>query len=475
MSIRNSDQIWDLIDNKAARFAELSDRVWASPELGFKEERSARFHLDAIEAEGFAISRNLAGIPTAFSGEAGEAGPVIAILGEFDALPGLSQVAGKVGKEPVEEDGNGHGCGHNMLGAGSLLAATALKDWLLQSGHKGRVRYYGCPAEESGSGKSFLARAGVFDDVDAVISWHPSAFTGVNPPMSLACVEMEFTFSGRSSHAAVSPHLGRSALDAVELMHVGINYMREHMLPSSRVHYAIIDSGGIAPNIVQSRAVNRLLVRASNLAEMWELVGRVRKIAGGAADMTETTVSERILAGEANLVGNLALETTMDGIIRRLGAPPFDEEDKAFARSIQATFSKSEIAASYRRYNMPLKIGEVLSEDTFRLGAGASDSVGSTDVGTVSWLAPTVQCRVACYAIGTPGHSWQLVAQGKAPAAHKGLVHAAKIMASTGVELLGNASLLRAAKAEHQAFRAENDFTNPIGTDVQVDFDMAKS
>jgi aminobenzoyl-glutamate utilization protein B len=473
MEMRNSYEIWDMAERKSASFVELSNRVWATPELGFKERVSSSAHIALLEGEGFRIESRIAGIETAFFAEAGTGGPVIAILGEFDALPGLSQVAGVAEPLPLVTSGNGHGCGHNMLGAGSLLAAASLKDWLEANDVKGRVRYYGCPAEESGSGKSFLVRSGCFDDVDIAISWHPAAFTGVNPPMSLACIEMEFAFTGRSAHAAVSPHLGRSALDAMELMHVGINYLREHMPQGARVHYAVMDGGGKAPNVVQSHAGNRLLIRSRDLSDLWKLVDRVRKIAEGAALMTETTVQEKLLAGEANLVGNKVLEQTMDRVITQLGPPVFDDADKTFAKEIQSTLSPSDITASYRRYGVTPKKDEVLSDETFPLGAGAVDSIGSTDVGTVTWIAPTVQCRVACYAIGTPGHSWQLVAQGQAPAAHKGLVHAAKIMATTASELFSNDGLLEQARKEHQAFRATNDFANPIGDDVQLDEDMA--
>ena len=471
--MQNTETVWEIIDGKAPAFAELSDHVWDSPELGFQETRSSAAHEAMLQAEGFRIVKGQAGMPTALMGEAGEDGPVIAILGEFDALPGLSQEADAIEQKQLQPGGNGHGCGHNMLGAGSLLAASAVKNWLAASGIKGRVRYYACPAEESGSGKGFMVRAGLFDDVDIAICWHPVDFTGVNPPHSLACVEMEFTFTGRSSHAALSPHLGRSALDAVELMNLGANYMREHMPSSARIHYAIVDSGGIAPNVVQAKATSRYMARAATLAEMWQLVERVRKIAQGAALMTETEVSNRVLTGEANLIGNATLEKVMNAGISRLGPPRFDAQDKLFASQMQTTFDRNAIAAAYRRFGVKAKTNEALSEETFPLGAGALDSIGSTDVGSVSWVVPTVQCRAACYAIGTPGHSWQLVAQGKAPAAHKGLIHAAKIMAATAVDLLKDETLLASAKAEHQAFRADNDFVNPITPDLKLDLDMS--
>jgi aminobenzoyl-glutamate utilization protein B len=256
-------------------------------------------------------------------------------------------------------------------------------------------------------------------------------------------------------------------------MNVGVNYMREHMPSTARIHYAVVETGGIAPNVVQARAVSRYLVRATTLREMWQLTARVKKVAEGAALMTETQVEARQLAGDANLIGNRPLEEAMDAAMRRLGPPQFDAADKAFAAKMQTTMNADDIAASYGRFSMTTRAGEPLSEEIYPLGAGGQDGLGSTDVGTVSWAVPTVQCRTACYAVGTPGHSWQLVAQGCAPAAHKGMAYAAKVMAATAAEVLGDEVLLDRAKAAHAAFRAANDFVNPIGPGVALPLDMA--
>jgi aminobenzoyl-glutamate utilization protein B len=471
--MQNIDDVWRLVEAKETGFFELSDRIWGTPELNYQEHRSAAEHVAMLEREGFRVRTGIAGLPTAMLGEAGEGGPVIAILGEYDALPGLSQEAGLAEPRPLAQSRNGHGCGHNMLGSASLLTATAVKDWLAASGLEARVRYYGCPAEEGGSGKGFMVRAGAFDDVDIAISWHPSAFTGVNRPFSLACVEMDFRFVGRSSHAAGAPHLGRSALDAVELMNVGVNYMREHMPSTARIHYALIDAGGIAPNVVQANAVVRYLIRARTLGEMWLLVERVKKVAEGAALMTETRVTSAQLSGDADLVGNAPLEEAMHANMLRLGPPRFSAADKAFAAQIQKSLRREDIVAAYGRFGLTPKEGETLSEEIYPLGSGVETSIGSTDVGTVSWVVPTVQCRVACYAIGTPGHSWQLVAQGRAGAAHKGLAYAAKVMAGTAIDVLKDANLLERAKNEHRTFRAQNPFTNPIAEDLAPPLDMA--
>jgi len=469
----NSESVWHIVDAKGPAFFEMSDRIWEEPELNFQEARAAARHKAMLEREGFRVETGTAGIPTAVMGEAGSGGPVIAILGEYDALPGLSQKAGVAKPEPVVTGGSGHGCGHNMLGSAALLAATAVKDFLKETGLPGRVRYYGCPAEEGGSAKGFMVRAGVFDDVDIAICWHPSSFTGVNKPTSLACTEVEFQFTGRAAHAAAVPHLGRSALDAVELMNIGVNYMREHMPSSARIHYAIIDGGGIAPNVVQAYASVRHLIRARNLEEMWDLVARVRKIADGAALMTETSVVAKQLSGDANLIGNRPLEECMHANLLRIGGAGFDAADKAFAAEFQKTFSKQDIASSYARSGLTPRYDEPLFDGVYPLGAGDDNFVGSTDVGTVSWVVPTVQCRAACYAIGTPGHSWQLVAQGQAPAAHKGLALAAKAMAGVAADVLRNPTLLAAAKAEFATFRAGNPFNNPLTDDIPLPLDMA--
>ncbi len=470
--MRNTDETWPLVESKREDFFALSDRIWGMPELNYNEHRSSAEHAAMLEAQGFRVTRNAGGLPTAVIGEAGEGGPVIAILGEFDALPGLSQEAGVAEKRPVQAGGNGHACGHNLLGSASMLAATAVKDYLAESGLKGRVRYYGCPAEEGGSAKGFMVRAGLFKDVDVAISWHPAPIVTVNPAISLACNEIDFHFTGRASHAAAAPHLGRSALDAVELMNVGVNYMREHMPSTARIHYALIDAGGIAPNVVQAKATVRYLIRARELPELHKLNERVRKIAQGAALMTETQMRAQIISGDANLIGCEPLEKLMQEQIERLGPPPFDEQDKAFAREIQNTLTEEDITTAFARFGMKSRPGVPLCDFVAPLGGGDGTLVGSTDVGTVSWVVPTVQMRGATYAIGTPGHSWQLVAQGKAPAAHKGLEHAAKVMASTAAELLRNPELIGAARADHEKQLGGRRFVNPIPDDVEPPFSM---
>ncbi|WP_413732773.1 M20 family metallopeptidase [Sodalis sp. RH20] len=463
-------QIWSLIDEKKTIFCDLSDRIWATPEVNYTEIKSSRAHLEILKAQGFRVTEGVAGLPTAMMGEAGAGGPVIAILGEYDALPGLSQQADATQPLPLEEGGNGHGCGHNMLGSAALLAATAVKDYLAAQGIAGRVRFYGCPAEEGGAGKGFMVRAGLFDDVDIAICWHPGAFNCVKEPNSLACNEINYHFHGRASHASATPHLGRSALDAVELMNVGVNYLREHMPNSARIHYAITDSGGFSPNVVQAKATVRYLVRTRTLPELLELLARVDKVAAGAALMTETTMKRNILSGDANLVANPVLEELMQSHLELLGGPGFDEADYAYAARFQQTMSAEEIHSAFHRAGKAMAPGETLCDYVLPLDRPASTMIGSTDVGSVSWVVPTVQAQSATYTIGTPGHSWQLVAQGKSTLAHKGLTHAAKIMASTAISLIKQPALIAAAKQEHLRQLNGTPFINPIPDDVMPPF-----
>ncbi|HVC60278.1 MAG TPA: M20 family metallopeptidase [Acetobacteraceae bacterium] len=470
--MQNAEEIWSLVDARQEPFIELSDRVWGMPELCYGEFRSCAEHTAMLERQGFRVTRNVAGIPTAVLGEAGEGGPVIAILGEYDALPGLSQEAGVAEPRPLPGDGYGHGCGHNLLGSAALLAATAVKDYLAARGIKGRVRYYGCPAEEGGAAKGFMARAGAFSDVDVAITWHPSAFAGVTEPVSLANTRIDFAFTGRASHAAAAPHLGRSALDAVELMNVGVNYMREHMPSDARIHYAVLDAGGIAPNVVQAHAKVRYLIRARNLPELNRLIERVRKVAAGAALMTETSVQTQVISAVSNLLGNTPLEKAMHDSLQRLGPPPFDAADRDFAREIQATLSEEDIESAFRRAGVPVNDAP-LCDAVVPLDAKTAPMMGSTDVGDVSWVVPTVQARGATYAIGTPGHSWQLTAQGKMPAAHKGMVHVAKVMAGTAVDVIQDEVLLARAKADHQARVGRTPYVCPLPADIEPPIKMS--
>lgn len=463
----NQHPIWPHIEANEERLRALSDAVWATPETCYGETLSVAAHIAELEHHGFKITREAAGIPTAVIGEAGEGGPVIAILGEFDALAGLSQQADLAEPAPLEDGANGHGCGHNMLGAAALLASVALKNWLEETGTPGRVRYYGCPAEEGGAAKAFMVKEGVFDDADIAITWHPGAIAQVLRGSSLAAARVDFEFTGRASHAAASPHLGRSALDAVELMNVGVNYMREHMSDQARIHYAYIDAGGISPNVVQANAKVRYVVREPSSRAMMQLIERVEKVAQGAALMTETEMRSKLVTVSSELVPNTPLCDAMEKNLELLGAPDFTEEDKAYAAGMQATLSEDDIKASYSMAGVPETERVPLAGFLAPEGCVTPDLPGSTDVGDVSWVVPTVQLWGANYAIGTPYHSWQMVAQGKSSPALKGMVHAASVMAMTGLDALMDEDLRSRAWADMKERVGPQGYVHPLPADAE--------
>ncbi|HHL20086.1 MAG TPA: amidohydrolase [Aliiroseovarius sp.] len=467
----NENPVWPLVETHAPRLKAMSDRVWSTPETCYGEHRSAAEHLAELAHHGFRVTEGLAGIPTAMQGEAGSGGPVIAFLGEYDALAGLSQAADVAEPAPLEDGGNGHGCGHNMLGSAAMLAAIAVKDWLAQTGAPGRVRYVGCPAEEGGAAKAFMVADGVFDDVDIAITWHPGAIAQVMRGSSLAAARLDFSFTGRASHAAASPHLGRSALDAVELMSVGVNYLREHMTDQARIHYAYLDAGGTAPNVVQAQAQVRYVVREPRVREMMKLIERVKKVAQGAALMTETEMQAELVTVSSELVPNTPLCDAMQANLEALGPPPFNDADRDYAARFQATFSPDDIARSWGMAGMTPQAGKVLADFLPPADLPVLDLPGSTDVGDVSWVVPTVQLWGANYAIGTPFHSWQMVAQGKGAPALKGMEHAAKVMAATGIDALSDPDLVARAKADLAARTGPEGYIRPLPADARPPID----
>jgi aminobenzoyl-glutamate utilization protein B len=460
------EQLVRQVDAKREAFVALADEIWRLAEIRFKEHKSAAAHIALMEENGFQITRGVAGMDTAFVAESGSGGPVIGFLGEYDALAGLSQNAGVAQPRTSTPGAIGHGCGHNLLGSGAALAAVALRNYLMAAGIKGTIRFYGCPAEEGGSGKTFMAREGAFADLDAAISWHPGAFASVMSRSSLANFQVYWRFTGRASHAAGAPHLGRSALDAVELMNIGVNFMREHMPSAARVHYSITDAGGISPNVVQPQAEVLYLIRAPEVGQARALFDRVRKIAEGAALMTETRVELEIDKACSNIVPNMALAEAMHENLAQIGPVPFDTKDVAFAEEIRTTLTPDDIAHSIDQYGTPEARSSALYGAPVPLDPTPRLIGGSTDVGDVSWIVPTVQMWGACFAVGTPGHSWQLVAQGKSPAAHKGMIHAAKVMAATGLDLIRDAGLRGRAKAELTERVGAAGYVCPIPAEV---------
>ena len=445
-----------VVDEKKDLLTSLANKLWDNPETAFAETYAASLLCDALRAEGFTVQENLANIPTAFSGTFGSGKPVIGFLGEYDALSGLDQVAGVTAQEGVSGK-DGHGCGHHLLGVGALGAAFAAKRYLEESGKEGTVIYFGCPGEEGGSGKAFMARDGVFDGLDAALSWHPDDETCVYTRTSSANCQVLYKFDGIAAHAATGPYRGRSALDAVELMNVGVNFLREHMTSDCRVHYAITDAGGFSPNVVQPHAEVLYLIRSSDAASLAKLSARVDKIAEGAALMTETKMTKDFVKACSSTVLNHNLQQILYEKMLAIGAPEITAEDREFA----ARLSREGMA----------ELANVDPEDPIHDGIKSYQgqvipNMGSTDVGDVSWLCPTAQILVANFAKGTPAHSWQIVTQGKLPLAHKGMLFAAKVLGATAAELFENPTKLDAIQAEHKE-RTGGTYLCPIPQGVR--------
>lgn len=428
------------IDGKGARYADLAKQIWTFAEVGYQEVRSSALLASELEAAGFRVTRGVAGIPTAFVAEFGSGKPVIGILGEFDALPGLSQDASPLQKAIVA-NAAGHGCGHNLFGVASAGAAIAVKDWMTANRIAGTVRFYGTPAEEGGSGKVYMVRDGLFRDVDAVIAWHPGDANDVNGTSSQANITGKFRFRGVSAHAAGAPERGRSALDGVEAMDHLVNMMREHVPQDTRIHY-VITNGGRAPNVVPDFAEVYYYVRQNDMRIMDDVWDRVVKAAQGAAMGTGTTVDFEITGSVYPTLLNETLARVMYAQLQRVGGVKYSAEEEAFARTLQQS-----LGAQAR----PLEIAWTIAPWEF---GGASS--GSTDVADVSWNVPTVQIGAATWVPGTAAHSWQAVAASGMSIGAKGMMVAAKTMALTAANLFGDPATLAAAKAEMDKRRGKD-------------------
>lgn len=442
--------VHDYIKENQLRFTDLSDAIWEVPELHFEEVESCRLTKLAMEEAGFEVKTHVAGLATALMGSFGTGKHKIAFIGEFDALPNLSQQSNVSVYQQVVEDGNGHGCGHNLLGAGAFAAACAVKAYIEETGADASVRYYACPAEENGSGKAYMVKEGVFDDVDIVISWHPMDMNTVFNVRTLANYSATFKFSGISSHAAASPHLGRSALDAVELMNVGVNYLREHIIQDARVHYAITNSGGSSPNVVQPYAEVFYLIRAPHKKALLDIYERVQNIAKGAALMTGTTFEEEFQGAASDLIPNTVLNEVMNRKALEMEVNVYTADELKLAEDIYNSMDYGMQENGYKT---------MLPEHKEKIGSNKINPYvtpimpevimySSTDVSDVSWIKPTVQFGGATWAIGTTFHSWQVVAQGKSSIAHKGMLFTAEVMAKTGIACIENPSIIEEAKAE---------------------------
>lgn len=443
------------IDRRGPWLSGLSDAIWDHPELAFCETFAAQLLCDALRKEGFAVTEGLAGIPTAFSGRFGSGKPVIGILGEYDALAGMSQKADVTHPEPIVPGGSGHGCGHNLLGVGSLAAAIAVKDYLEANHLPGTIIYYGCPGEEGGSGKGFMARAGVFNEPDCVLAWHPGSISAAPPHSSLANQQMLYEFRGISAHAAASPDKGRSALDALTLMNTGVQFLREHIPTTARIHYAVLNTGGISPNVVQSSASAMYLIRATSAEELAPIVERVNKVARGAAMMTETEVKITFNKSCANIIPSKVLAHVLSQNLAEMPLPVYTKDELAYAQRMRETIHGAssilemakklgpELAAFAERHADEPIHNLVLPEITKTITPASS-----TDMGDVSWVCPAGQTQICTMCANTGSYTWQRTAQGKSALAHKGMLYAGRVLAGAAVDLLTQPELVESARQE---------------------------
>ena len=429
------------IEARSDHYGSVARQIWEWAEVGYQEEKSSELLKSELDAAGFSIESGVADMPTAFVASYGSGGPIIGILAEYDALPGISQDAVPV-RSPIIIGGAGHACGHHLFGAGSVAAAIAVKEWLEETGHEGTIRLYGTPAEEGGAGKVYMVRAGLFDDVDVALHWHPGARNSARVGRSLANKSAKFRFRGYSAHAAGAPERGRSALDGVEAMNHMVNLMREHVPQETRIHY-VITQGGFAPNVVPDFAEVYYYVRHPDAPTVLRLFERVARAAEGAAMGTGTGMEYEVIHGLYDLVPNVALGQVMDANLRKVGGVEYTEAEQAFAQKIQDSF----VGGS------AWPLGSEAEIEEFGVDPAGG---GSTDVGDVSWVVPTTGLSTATWVPGTSAHSWQAVAAGGTDIGTKGMIVAAKTLALTTIELFQSPDVIAAAWEELRAHRGED-------------------
>lgn len=436
------------IDGKHDQYKDIALQIWNHAEVGYKEIKSSALLQKTLADNGFQVQAGVAGIPTAFVATYGSGKPVIGILAEYDALPGLSQQATPE-KKPAEGKTAGHGCGHHLFGTASVAAGIELQKLIAAKKFNGTVKVFGCPAEEGGSGKVYMVREGLFNDVDAVIHWHPNDENGVTMTSALANKSAKFRFKGISAHASAAPERGRSALDGVEAMDYMVNLMREHIPQETRIHYVITD-GGKAPNVIPDAAEVYYYVRHPNRKDVVEIFDRVVSTANGAALGTGTTVSYEIIGGTHDLLLNKTLAAVMQKNLQQVGGVKYSASEAAFAKQVQGTLG--------------FAVPSVEAADSIKpLKTVANAGGGSTDVGDVSYVVPTVGLEAATWAPGVPAHSWQAVACGGTELGIKGMQTAAQVMALTAIDLFTDASLIQKAKEEWKIAKGDYQYKPLLG------------
>ena len=463
-------RVFESVEAEHERLLDLARAIWEHTEHGLEEEFAANRLRTTLSEAGFETQRGVGGMPTAFVASYGDGEPTIGILGEYDALPELSQTVSTC-REPVEVGEPGHGCGHNLFGVAGVGAALALKAEHDRGGFEGTIRFYGTPAEETIVGKVFMARAGVFDDLDAALTWHPCDVTGPQRTSSLAVDSVKYRFEGTPAHAAQSPTAGESALDGVQLMNTGVEYLREHIPDKARIHYTITEGGG-APNVIPAEAEAWYFVRAPERIQVEELSERVNEIAEGAALMTGTSVERNYITGAWELLPNDVISDVMLETMETVGPIEYSAADREFAAELHETIEDSTLRA--RLEDLPETArqrvaGESLYTEPFERTDAAELMLGSTDVSDVSWITPTAQFRAASWPIGTRPHTWQAVAA-SGGFGRKSAPYAAKILAGTAYELFTDPERLAAATAEFEAATSDREYYSPLPDEVEPPF-----
>jgi len=470
-----NEKAWKWIDEHGDEFIEVSDRIWEYAELGLVEFKSAGLHAETLEGHGFNVDRGVAGMPTAFVASWGKGRPVIGFMGEYDALPGISNKAVPY-REWLVEDGPGHGCGHNVHGTSGFMAAIATRYVMEEERLPGTVKCFGSPAEENYDGKAYMVRAGSFDGVDACLSHHPSSMNVAGLSSSNAVNSVKYEFFGKTAHAAGSPEQGRSALDAIELMNVGVNYLREHVIQDARIHY-VIEQGGGQPNVVPDYARSWYYIRAPERNQVAAIYRRVNKIAEGAALMTDTELKISLIAAIYNKIPSRTLSELVTANMRLVGAPEWTREELGFAAEIAKTLDKQSKVNSLRKNKVPdweRYVGVDLVTDILDAWNEGEISHGSTDVSDVSWQCPTMEFGTACNVLGAPGHDWRFTAVSGMSIGHKSLVFAAKTLAASALDLYTRPELLEKAKEEHAERLAGRKYASPIPPEVEPPLEIAK-
>ncbi|HLI07608.1 MAG TPA: amidohydrolase [Ktedonobacteraceae bacterium] len=452
MASQSYEQVEQAIEQVTPDMERIAREVWQLAELSLAEVKSAQLLLNILQQHGFTItSRGTAGVPTAFIAEYGSGGPIIGFLAEYDALPGLGNEAVPYRQPRKDQVTSGHGCGHNLLGAGCVGAARALKEVMAAQQLSGTIRVYGCAAEETEGAKVYMARAGLFRDLDAALHWHPGPQAKVSNYRSTAVDQLQIEFFGRSSHAASGPWLGRSAVHAAELFSHGVNLMREHVEPTARIHY-VYEQAGMAPNVVPDYARIRMYVRDTDRQHVEASTAWIKQIAEGAALATQTTAKALVYTGLYDLLPNTPLSESMQVHLERVGIPTYTKEEQTFAQELQQSFGVEPLGMTTKT--------EPLGDENFMMGA-------STDVGDVSWNVPTMGCGMPTMPLGVAVHTWAATASHGTTIGLKGAINAARVLAATGLDILTDPALRQAARADFERRVSKHPYVSPLPPELQ--------